>query len=1677
MNLSKIQFGIFEEPTPSFGRIRTHNICLVGRDRFLATTQKEFIVFEGRDIKSRYPYKCSTSVFIEELEIIVGLTQHTNQFIAFQINNTESVKLLLSGIDSKHVGVFHMVYSPKSHAILTVGNGIKVWTLSSDKWSNRKSSIPPHLNLTLRSSFAPNYQTQILNPPTFDYVNEYILLPTPTGLRPFDLDGNCHSPVSLYPSAINETNNTLPGTTLRTSVYTMWSERSKKKLVSGEYKIRKNYLTSDTENGMCIWGTQGKLKKRIVSTSSDILMIQYLDSQNVIFMDSRGIFYLLNIYTERFFPCYMMDKLPSKVFILKTVSGIKIVYCQDLSFNMLRIEIPWSAWVLGLRDVREISRCPRLNDAARIIVFTNNSFIKLFATQNGNLITAATQKSSSPSVGYLYDRGLILSTKYNEEKNITEYIFNKIRESSAHDQLFTILDNGDIVGFDTSVQPANEIFSMQIRCNAMKFAKYDGQWNYALVGKESDIFLYDYDTLKQVKRFRISNESIIGFHFHAESECGVVIFQNEVVLYDFARAAIIYNVKTATSQVSYLHGNELLFGHKNGSIGRVIIKNRCLVPQEENLRPHTDAITGFSFGQSFWATCSMDKTVQIWDYRYSALVKIELPIPIYSCEFLNGKRDLLLATDNEIMIIQGSLIFGEGEVDVEIPEIDNFDKIKDALSTTASIIPYDDDEEEEAPQPKPKEEKPDLLKQIELKIEKENRKAMQRIKSYKQVTSEITGNPSSSSANKTENSEQKETDVDDEEKRRLIDEMTAMTNVDPELVAMRERREEERRKKEEQEKLEKQLEEEKQQQEQQNQEEEQKKKPKKKKKPELSATDLMNQGFAKVEEMENRNRRRKARKSLKKAEQVKEEEEKQEEIDLNDLDLNEGRSDDDEFKDYVKPAKREVKIEINLVKKIPVEEPKSSSSSSSKSKPSAPKEEIPSSPRHKKRHSVSNKTDSPLTTNSPSKRETSPVTNNNNKAETEQKEVNNNTNNSEAGSVKSRRSEASKKITSPAKKSNDQASPSPRKSLRASNSNNNSGATKSPSKHHRVPKIPAKTSANQNSSSNEATNEENKNEQQQNANQNSSSNDENENVVENNDVISDDKTDQRYSQDYSEDEENEEEYNEVSPTEISSPQNSENQNQENYNEYTPSQSSPSEFSDNSPTSFTNSDNLLPRRRIHNRRSNPEITQPDQQNNESNNNNNNNPLSDSYSNTSKIIKPRTNRGGGGHRHSLNVPLSPPLSARAPESNNQFDLASPVQQNKPKKRMKDIDPQMAHLLGVSEQPEYLSKRAPTPPPIRWGNSLMSNRRFNPKYDCNRGERKRTFVMPPPNIVIDPMAVLAEYGKGWDELKPLVDKLLQSGILNPSDLEISKLFTDGPSPPSMPKSSSPRRISRRNSTLLPAPEVLVMTSPTKSHGIRQSASFALNQIQEYNAAQEEEEEEINEYYNEAIGGQEVVSPLSAKHSNDNPHEKMRPPPLILPHPKASPKLYSVSESSENESPVQTVADIPQQPQTARPRRRHSYLSCPKPVLEDNPLLEMNKPVEVIEKPAPTNYKPFWMSIVENEPAPDASPIMLQIRSILLQKKEEIEKVMNENPNVVLPKSVVSYVQNNADEEVKQIIKERKHRKKVPPLTARARNKVIMKPFWGNSTPRKNPRKEFLSFDGAMKITRIPIIKPPTH
>lgn len=119
---------------------------------------------------------------------------------------------------------------------------------------------------------------------------------------------------------------------------------------------------------------------------------------------------------------------------------------------------------------------------------------------------------------------------------------------------------------------------------------------------------------------------------------------------------------------------------------------KLLLHGSNGMKMHDSAITGLSLGSVFFVSSSLDKTLRVWNRKdFTLRCIIILPLPLKSCCVLNGKRDVLVATEKEIMIVSGTYLF-DGQIDPEDIVYDNYDQKQDSLYTETTVF-YEEEEE------------------------------------------------------------------------------------------------------------------------------------------------------------------------------------------------------------------------------------------------------------------------------------------------------------------------------------------------------------------------------------------------------------------------------------------------------------------------------------------------------------------------------------------------------------------------------------------------------------------------------------------------------------------------------------------------------------------------------------------------------------------------------------------------------------------------------------------------------------------------------------------------------------------------------------------------------------------------------------------------------------------------
>lgn len=439
---NNVKFGIFESYSHYFGPHSIGCVFPINKAEMVAITMKETILFEGDEIKARARYNFCAGCYIPEVTLIIAHTYRGSELFAMQINDLSNP--ILSNFPTDQVGVYHMIYSPKSHAILTIGTGVKVWDVSWVDLGKKMFTTNSKVIITLRSTFALTYDSPMLNPPDFDYENERLYLPTPEGIRGYNLDG---FPCDLITR--------LPADT--STIYSFCPHNKK-------------VVTSDPVNGVIIWKKGAEMEKRITTLGPTILSLGFIDPQNILYLNANGSLFLINVKASRPFHCYDSPQMPTRLSIIKLYGRPHITFCMRSTFRLLRVVVPWKVWNLNISCPKTIVRTPKCNCAAQIITQTDNSFIKIYSPQTRRPLVSTTPGEATTPHSYFYDRGTFVEYKYEElSRSYSEQAFKTTKE--PRDYLFVSFDNGILINYDMSVVPCVELWSSKMNALCVEIIK------------------------------------------------------------------------------------------------------------------------------------------------------------------------------------------------------------------------------------------------------------------------------------------------------------------------------------------------------------------------------------------------------------------------------------------------------------------------------------------------------------------------------------------------------------------------------------------------------------------------------------------------------------------------------------------------------------------------------------------------------------------------------------------------------------------------------------------------------------------------------------------------------------------------------------------------------------------------------------------------------------------------------------------------------------------------------------------------------------------------------------------------------------------------------------------------------------------------------------------------------
>ena len=648
-----IEFGVHEEVSVHTGASQTNNWIPINRLEYVITSKSGMFVCEDGRTKKTIPVRLRASVLIEEYSLIAGISEVGSELAIFYTGAMD--RPLISGFKTDLVAVFHLMYSPVSHSLIAVGSGVYVWYLKVEKQRNVVEVDASMVRVIPRGNICRDFETSLLNPPCFDYQSEILYVPTKQGFVGYDLDGN--------------------------EVQMMSKKATTPLSACALAPVTKKLLTSDVD-GFCLWKRGPILEKRIQGVASAVILVRFVDRNFAIFMDVNLLVYVLDIRIGKFWHVLSFPRKPNGLFVVDEKGEKNMYVFQGPTVTRYRIVIPWDLWLGQTTEVVCIRRCPRLNEAARIAFLSQNKMVTLCSPKKGAVLTTASSARPANPCNFCYDRGLWYENGVYSDISL-----------DRRDLLFVTMGDSKTPVFTTGDNPCVEERFIDLNVTAMLPCKLCGQATYCFATKLGELQFYDYATLKPVRRFMLTKGKILNLYYHEKNNSIICVYTDQLAMFSLSQQKVIGKILPIDDgRVSGMKDDYIFLGYQNGSMEMFRIDEKEIVPMAD-AKPHEKAITGFAFGIDFYVTVSLDQTVKLWEYDMSPISEIRLPFSLRAVEVLNGNRDLVVGTDNEILKIPGRQIFGN-VVDPRVEAIDNFDELDDELAARMPVLSESTDQQE-----------------------------------------------------------------------------------------------------------------------------------------------------------------------------------------------------------------------------------------------------------------------------------------------------------------------------------------------------------------------------------------------------------------------------------------------------------------------------------------------------------------------------------------------------------------------------------------------------------------------------------------------------------------------------------------------------------------------------------------------------------------------------------------------------------------------------------------------------------------------------------------------------------------------------------------------------------------------------------------------------------------------
>jgi WD40 repeat protein len=619
------------------------NVFAISQDSFVAVAGSELIRFSQRGVYSRTPMRLSAALFIPSINVLVAVSRADGAFLVY--DRKDFANPILSGPAVEQDGVFKLIYSKRSQFLISIGAITRIWRLCAD---HGDATLRPRFSIsayaTLTQSFSPDQMDSI----TYD----------PECRRFIDVQ-------EFVPSG------------------------SEKKLLAS-FRPRSNFLaTSQDSDSLSIWGGSKEEIGTFSIGCERIVFLKFLNKQFVCVVGSDDRFHLLDVGLMSLFECGRLQLSGSSLFLSVSPRPVLVSATASGTITVSFICLPYRLWTTLPCPATAIERCNRNRAAARLMVFLSDKSVSLFSPSTREQLRKVAISQESAAVSCFYDRNLVASVVHDFSSDRHDIKFRIVSED--HDRDILVVPTCDD-GTARVSPPRGSAVVHECVCRITLCCR-GGNWMYAAGTSHGEIVLFDYITFSEVSRYKIAFSKVLNLSFH-RPESLLLFFGDQMLRFDLKTECVVESLSLRSACVCAAHGDLIFVGTTTGSIETFIV-HQTLKLADRSMTFHEDYITGMSFARDYFISCSRDHFLKYWDYQFHSICEIWFPFPLLNCVILNGKRDVLVATETALLIVSGRTVFAD-QVDIYESQIDNFDMLKDPLSKVNEAPASDNDDDKQS---------------------------------------------------------------------------------------------------------------------------------------------------------------------------------------------------------------------------------------------------------------------------------------------------------------------------------------------------------------------------------------------------------------------------------------------------------------------------------------------------------------------------------------------------------------------------------------------------------------------------------------------------------------------------------------------------------------------------------------------------------------------------------------------------------------------------------------------------------------------------------------------------------------------------------------------------------------------------------------------------------------------